>query len=179
MSVSEKAKTRMLKLLALARRGEGGERAKAQNLLDRMLREHGLSVADLERDDLPRSHREFPYRGDFEKRLLNQIAGQVLNTNRPTRWGRKGESRAIFDLNDLEYLEMKLRWAAYRPALKREQERLFQAFVQAQRIFPDSPTGGERDELSAEDQAEVFRVLQMAQGVTHVPIRRALPGGAE
>lgn len=176
MTVSEKAKSRMLKLLALARRGERGEREKAQNLLNRMLREQGLTMADLDRNDLPRSRREFPWQTSFESHLLTQIAAQVLDTPRPPEWKLQGGRVAIFELTDLEHLEMELRWRAYRPALRQALERCFEAFIQAQDIYPNTDEREARDP-TPEEAADALAVLWMAEGIPQVTLHRPLPAG--
>lgn len=172
---SEKVKARLRKLLTLAQRGEGGEKEKAANLLARLLHEHGLTMADLEREDAPRFHRDFAYQTQFEERLLHQIAGQVLNTNGPDSWRYRDRSKIIiFDLTEIEYLEMKMRWKIYRAAWKKEQERLYIAFLHAQNIFPDSPQEATEDSTDMDD-AELEALRHMVSGITPVSVRRPLP----
>lgn len=165
-------KERLIKLLGLARRGVGGEKDNARTILNRLLTQHGLTLADLEGEHLAVSMHWFPYTDRFEERVLRQVAGKVLNTYKPVEY-TQGKTRALgFELIPPQAIEMDLLWKAYRAAWKEAQERHLHAFVQANNIFP-AQDDSSKDEapLSAEDLAEIARTLALARGIEPVMVR--------
>ena len=174
---AEAVKAKLVKLLALARRGEGGEKVNAERLMHKLLAQHDLTLADLEQENAPRTVRWFAFRNVAEKRLLVQIASAVMNTRDVESYRtRKRTQRMGLELTELEHLEMLLRWGAYRAAWKVEQERLYIAFISRHSIFPERRSEEPGDSgLSMEDLAAIE---MMMAGIAPVHLRKALGAGA-
>lgn len=133
-------KQRLLKILELARRGEGGERVNAQRMLDNLLKKHGLTIDELEREIDERTFYEFTYKGEFEKRLLNQCVYAFV-----PKWDGRVFSKpanknvCAYRLTKAEFVEVELYFSIHRESLKVHMKRMaesaFNAYVQTNDLF--------------------------------------------
>lgn len=169
---------RMKKILALARRGVGGEKATAEAMLDKLLQKYGMTVADLDEVAQPTTRREFKYSTDFERRLLSQIVAFVLGTTSITSWRRRDKrSRTVrFDLTALQFAEVDVRYTAYRKVLSKDlektTERVYQAFVQANDLGVRSAGDASNDEPMNMD--ELMAIMALMQTMRPTPIHRQI-----
>jgi hypothetical protein len=164
---------KLRKLLELSRRGVGGERANALELLEALMRKHRVSMADLGVDERVR-HYFTPPKGQFGRRLLFQTFGAVgldsswwSNRNWPGKIGK--------DVTPAERIEIEMRVAAYVPELNKSLDICFRAFVQTNKIFSEKP-----DNPESEIDHETAGLTALAMlGMTKVSIHRALTDSTE
>lgn len=170
---------RMKKILALARRGVGGEKATAEAMLEKLLAKYDMSIADLDGDAGLAQRREFKYSTEFDRKLLSQIVASVLGTRSLTSWRRRGKKQVGFDLTTLQFAEVDVRYSAYRGALRKELEkatgRVYAAFVQANNL---GVSAGDDDEPADDmDLDELHAILGLMQAMRPTPIHRQIAQG--
>lgn len=167
----DKIRDRMQKLLALARRGEGGEKENAQRFLDRMLAKHGMTLADLDDEAESKQRVEFKYKGDLEHRLLVQIICAVLQANE-FRCG-KIRSGLVVEITRAQRLEIEMSFATYRDELAKNIDRMFLAFISKNRIAPDTDDDDD-DKPSRLTREDIAAIRAMMEGMQRTNVRRAI-----
>lgn len=172
LGITEKQARILQKLLALAKRGVGGESDNAQAMLESKMRELGLSLVDLESE-----HRErvwFKYkRGAFSRDLLSQVIYSVMGD--ADVWRRRDKSQSLgCDVTNPERLEIELRYEAFFPALQSEFKSAYTAFLHVNKIFPGKEPEGDGKPLS---NRELMKLVMMMEGMERVPLRRGIEGG--
>lgn len=167
---------RMKKILALARRGVGGEKTTAEAMLNKLLNKYGMTVADLEGGDHVAMRREFKYTTEYDRRLLRQVVAFVLDTRSFTSWKRTGKKIMLFDLTALQYAEVDIRYTAYRAQLRKElakaTDRIYLAFIHTNDLGvgsnDDVPPPGDMD------LAELEAVMGLMRTMRPIPIHRQI-----
>ena len=168
---------RMKKILALARRGVGGEKVTAEAMLAKLLAKYSMTIADLESEAQPVERREFKYSTEFERRLLSQIVASVLGTRSIAAWRRRGKKVVQFELTALQYAEVDVRYNAYRAPLRKELDkaatRVYAAFVQANDLGVGTD---DDDDVQAPDMDwdELEAILALTRTIRPTPIRRQI-----
>lgn len=174
---NDKARQRMLKLLALARRGEGGERDNAQRFLESMLKKHGMTLADLDEDCQEADWMCFSVKTAQDRRLLIQVAGMVLKSNSLDTRQQRGKKNIWIEVTKTQFLEIELHYRAFNRDLKKAQELAFIAFISRNDIF-----SGLRDDDDAPPKhsaADLAAVAAMMAGMPRTAVHRPLEYVAE
>ena len=165
----EKLQARLRKLLALAERGEGGEKENARRMLDKMLERHGLTIHDL--TDERREIRWFPAPKAFDSRLAAQILAKVCGTSDISLYKSKGRQKQVgVEVTPAEAVEFEIHYDTLRQALAEHFKDAFAAFVQANRLYAPSRQDDAECSLSERD----FAVMQMASAITPTPVHQRL-----
>lgn len=179
MPNTERIKEKLRKLLELARQGVGGEKDNAQSILDKLLTKHGLTLDDLDPDVAPVESCEFRFGDKWEYDLLIQVIYLVLQTQTIFyREERRNSKKFCIKATKARKLEIDLAYNLYREALKKEQQRLFVAFIHKNRIFgpgadkDDTDVSSKQSEMPKEDVAAIIAMMGAIK-TTHV--RKALP----
>lgn len=166
---------RMKKILALARRGVGGEKTTAEAMLARLMTKYGMTLADLENEAQPVARREFKYASEFDRKLLVQIVASVMGTAHFDVWRRRGRKALLFDLTALQFAEVDVRLAAYRPVLRRElvkaTQRVFSAFVHANNLV--NYDSGSADDAPV-DMDEIEAIVALMRTMKPTPIHQQI-----
>ena len=159
--MKEKTMQRIKKLQALAERGVGGEKETAQRMLDKMLKENGITtLEELENEEY--EYTLFSYNGKHEIRLLRQCIYKVIGYNGDrTVYKTKGKRQKLgIYCTPSQKVEIELEFEFYKSIFYEELQTFIDAFIQAQGIFPpDAPKGN--GELAEDD----IRMLYMACGI--------------
>lgn len=174
--MNDQIKARLLKLLALARGGVGGEAENAEQFLRTRLAKHGLTIADLEDAKAPKTEVRLTYKDATDKRLLFQVLTMVTNATRMTCLRTKGRKFIDIELTSAQAAEVSIYMDAYRKALNRHLDNAFVAFVHGNNIYaqaandpadskPDQPRHSEED-LKA--------IRAMLRGVQTVTVHKAI-----
>ena len=159
--IKEKTIARIKKLQTLAERGVGGEKETAQRMLDKMLKENGITtLKELENEEY--EYTLFSYNGKHEIKLLRQCMYKVMGADSdrtPYRTKGKRQKLGIY-CTPSQKIEIELEFDFYRNVFYEELQTFMDAFIQAQDIFPpDAPQGD--GELTEDD----IKMLFMAQGI--------------
>lgn len=166
----EKLQAKIRKLMALAERGEGGERDNARRMLENMLRRHGLTLDDLQGDK--REIRWFSCVGPFQRRLAQQILSKVTDSFDVAAYTSKERRSQIgVEVTASEAIEFELHFSVLKTSLADCFEQAYCAFVQANRIFaPTADDSAAPQALSEQDMA----MLAMASAIQPTPVNLRL-----
>jgi hypothetical protein len=155
---------KILKVQALAERGDDGEKVAAARMLDRLLSINGLTLDDLQ-EQVEMGLVAFSYRTKYEKRLLLQIKGAVTGRWGGTYYQYRGKRIIEFELSEEEASRIREMFDLYAAAFKDEVEILFSAFVQKHDL--GRPANGEEGQL---DLAVLRRLLSMMQTLPDIEV---------
>ena len=165
-------KDRLERLLQLARRGVGGEAETAEVMLNRMLAEHGLTLADLEMQDEPSWH-EFKPVGTNGRDLLLQTAHKVTNTSELKTGKRRGSKSVFIKVTKAQAAEIQVAYSVYTRAFKAEIDALMLAFINVNDIR-SSQAGSVGRPLTDDERERIRRASAMAFGMDAVAVNPQL-----
>lgn len=175
-------KQRLLKILELARRGEGGERVNAQRMLDSLLKKHGMTLDDLERDGPERTFYDFNFKDEFERRLITQCVYAYVPKWDGKSYGKGVQKNVVaYRLTKAEFLEVGLYLSIHRDALKVHMKKMaetaFNAYVQTNDLFgvrtDDEDTGPKSNPPMSSDEMHAMIGIMGAMRPTQV--HKAIP----
>ena len=150
--MDEKTIQRIKKLQALAERGVGGEKTTAQKKLAKLLKDNGInSLDELQKEEY--EYTIFYYNGKHEIKLLRQCMYKVM--------GAKSDRTAYKPYGRRQKIEIELEFEFYRNVFYEELSTFMDAFIQAQKIFPEDAPVGDYDEFNERDMKIAF----MATGI--------------
>jgi hypothetical protein len=178
MTLDARLRDRLMKTLELARNGVGGEKANAQTILEKLLRAHGLTVADLEQSSKDVDWLWIRGRDDDERLVICGLFYSIGGRDLELFERREAKYWTGAKFTAAERATIKVMWDVYRPAWRKSVHDLSLAFIGKHRLVferdPDAPTRTE----TAEDRAAGRRRAQMMMGLDHVerPVTRL--GGA-
>lgn len=164
-----KLKSRMLKILALAKQGVGGEQENAERMLEVLCKKHGVSLDELEGAHIER--RRFYVNSKFEESLLCQVVDLFVDdeVRRNRMWLNKARSRAReFDLTDGEFAQVKVGLETYKAAWLDQVDLFFSAFVHKNRIYGNRER--EQKELTDEQILRAKKVSRMMGAASKVDV---------
>lgn len=160
--MNEKTIQRIKKIHALAERGVGGEKETAEKMLRKILENNGISsVEELEKEEI--EYKLFSYKGRHEVELLKQCMYKVMGAaDQLAFYKTKGKRQKIgIYCTKAQQIEIELEFEFYRNVFNEELSTFMEAFIQAQKIFPDDAPVSEWDEFSEKDMKIAF----MSQGI--------------
>ena len=131
-----KLEAKLLKIKALAERGEGGEKEAAIKMNQKLLKKYDIDEKALQKDKL--SKHWFTYETDIEENLLVQIFYMV--TGDPEYFRRTSRTRGTqcgCICTDFEKTEIRFYFEFYKDALNQELEAFLMAFKLKNHLFPD------------------------------------------
>lgn len=131
-----KLEAKLLKIKALAERGEGGEKESALKLYHKLLRKYDIDESTLTQDKL--SKHWFSYENEIEEDLLVQIFYMVTgDTEYFKRRNRTVGRQCGCMCTDFEQTEIRFYFEFYKDALHQELEAFLMAFKLKNHLFPD------------------------------------------
>ena len=160
--MDEKTIQRIKKLQALAERGVGGEKTTAQKELAKLLKDNGInSLDELQKEEY--EYTIFSYNGKHEIKLLRQCMYKVMGTKSDrTAYKPYGRRQKIgIYCTKAQKIEIELEFEFYRNVFYEELSTFMDAFIQAQKIFPEDAPVGDYDEFNERDMKIAF----MATGI--------------
>lgn len=145
----------------MAERGTSAEKRNAKKLIEKL----GI---DCQKSD--KVHAHFRYKNKFEKRLVKQIIGYVLDTRMYDTYSMKEKRNVvIIYVTDNQKEEIGFIYSVLKRELSNELECTHRAFIQSNKLFPPSEKG-DSDELTAED----IRMLERAKTIGKTNIRKQI-----
>lgn len=153
MSDGIKAKLLGLRTMMLDERCTLGERENAKSLYERLLKKHHLTDDDIKNQEL--NIFWISYKNDYERELLHQIVGKLLNEHQITYYKSRSRKRDGFELTNEQYESIKRLYQVFKPALMKELEYCYDAFIQKNRL------GIERDSSSDAADEDIEQILQI------------------
>jgi len=155
------------KLLELSKRGIGGEKENATNMLEKIMRDNNITWEDLEQEI--KKERAIKYFSNDEKKFLQQVISSVVGrTNMYEQYsnGKKNYKVDVY-LTDIEFIEViqkhKFFWKEYQEQL----ELFYSAFIQKQKLYvkPDDKDVDDDKEMSDEEKEKLWKIMQMMPGI--------------
>lgn len=141
-------RARKLKRMMDGNGATSNEIEQARILLMRLLEKHGLTLDSL--DESKREYRKFSYANRWEKSLLIQIIGMVLD--KTTFITNKHGGKAVsVELTDAEFADVTGLYKAYRKELMQEFDAITSAFFYKHDIFPATPSGNPKQQAPMDE----------------------------
>lgn len=171
---------RLRKIRELALRGCGGERDTAAALLDKLMKKHGITEQDLDREELQSF--VFEFHGAHSKKLLLQIAYKVTGyrdrvySRRYVESGRKCLTEVSIHCTEAQRAEIAFLHDFYLQLWEKEVEFFLSAFIQKHELFGTLKEGESGGEWSAE---ELRRFYALQHGMQDESPLLRLEGGAK
>lgn len=165
------------KLKALADKGVGGEATNAKTLLDKMLEKHGMSIEDLEREELQDYY--FSVEG-IDKKILAQCAKRVSYDIKiydiPVKIAKKHKlaGNVFVTCNVAQFIEIEQMFAVYSKLYKEEVKIFFSAFLAANDLLINTPEPKSFEDLTEQEKIDWRRAQAMAEKIRTETIRRQL-----
>ena len=179
MTDREQLLQKVKKIQALAERGDRGEKESAAALLERLMKQYGITESELSEDRRERAW--FRFKTPLERKLLNQVIYTVTGriayscvgryTNRPRKM-------LGIDCTAAERLEIEISFEFYNAALEKELARFYSAFLNKNHIFPEKAID-EIPDTGEIDLEEAQRLSMMMAGMEEHTRRKALGSGTE
>ena len=163
------------KLRNLAERGATEhERDAAQRMYDTICRTHDITPDELV--DV-REVRFFDVKTEHDRKLLVQIVCAVLDLTDFSVWkqGRK-RNKLGFELTEAEFVKIERMYRIYRADFRKQIDRAYRAFVEANRIYPATAHSGHSDELTAEEYEELKQAFLLSEVMTKSRVDAELRG---
>lgn len=172
----ESIRARLLKVLRLAQEGVGGERENAAVLLEKLLRKHDMTMADLEGAlDEPRTLVWLPAADVDERTVLSQLAVRLFGTTRKL-FRRTDAAELGVEVTASEHAALLIAWEVYRAAFAEARHALVLGFCLKHGLF--AAEGASAEAMTPEARARAERALAMAEvlPVVSSPARRVGAG---
>lgn len=162
----ESIKSKILKLKALAERGEKGEAINAQRLLDKLLGQYGITLDEVIEKTEERKWYKFACRKKYEQKLLHQCYFKALNKNELQY--SKGSGGIYYQLTAYEFAELSNLYEWHKAQLNKEMKRMIDDFTEAyiikHKITSDNCDDNSDDEdrpLTKEDLERISRITKL------------------
>lgn len=171
--MNHKTKDKLLKLLALYKRGVGGEKENAKAMLDRILAEHGMTMADIDDEAINKVEVTFSYNEKEAKILFIQVVARVCGADHTISRYRNSRTLSVevTPAQKAEILVMNdVLWAAYRD----ERKNLMNAFIIKHRVWDENAGRDEEIEITPEQREAQERAVRMARGLQDVELTKRL-----
>jgi hypothetical protein len=171
-------RARLLKVLRLAQQGVGGERGNAEALLEKLLRKHSMTMADLEEaSEQARVLTWMPASDVDERTVLSQLAFSLFGTQRRFFTGSRTFDLGV-EVSPSERAALQIGWDVYRAAFAEAREALVLGFCFKHGLYAAADASAE---LSEESRASMQRALSLAEALPEVesPVRRVTSGEPE
>lgn len=140
----------------------GGEKTTAQKKLAKLLKDNGInSLDELQKEEY--EYTIFSYNGKHEIKLLRQCMYKVMGAKSDrTAYKPYGRRQKIgIYCTKAQKIEIELEFEFYRNVFYEELSTFMDAFIQAQKIFPEDAPVGDYDEFNERDMKIAF----MATGI--------------
>jgi len=170
LPVPNDVQDRLLKVLRLAEDGVGGERDNAQVMLEKLLRQHGLTMADLLDRSSDQERVWLAYADEQELNVLVGLALSMLPADTPA-WGCEGGGSLGFDVTRSQRAEIEIAWDTYRSAWRRAQRDVLVAFLAKHRLHDNAEPSG-RIPSTPDEYVNAYRRRHLMRGLEHVDAPR-------
>lgn len=163
MRESTDIRERLLKVLRLAQEGVGGERENAAVLLDKLLRKHSMTMAELEgATEQARTRAWFAATDDDERTVLSQVVVSLFGIERRT-WRGSASFDVGIDLTSSERAALTIAWDVYRAAFAEARHALMIGFCFKHGLY--APEAGAAVDQSPEARARAERAIALADAL--------------
>lgn len=149
----------------MADSGVGGEKENAQKILAGLMKQYDISEEELSEENIKEFEIKIPKVFKAHELAVQTFYSVVGFKNEKKFFSGYKEKRKRFVFcTSAEFVEFEAKYEFYLYYLKKESERFYSAFIQANKIFP--PKSLEREDIGQETLTnEDMEILKMAAGL--------------
>ena len=181
---------RLLKIKALAERGEGGERSAAEHLLNSLMKQYNIRPEDLDSDAMD-YHLAHIGEQLIDWKLFSQIAhklhqghpGEIrikdireVPASRKKAWAEAGfgpkNSDVALYCTDMEFIEVMSAFEIYREDMHRQEDVFYYAYLSKNNLLLDP--GGAHPELTKDEIKKLLAAERMKEGIERKDIYKQI-----
>lgn len=172
----EDIKERLLKIKAMADRGEYYEAKTSSCLLQILLLKYGLKIEDLDSDS--RKPRTFKYRDRMSKTLLTICLENVIGYERTCESQYSPKKKIVFiELTDYEYSEVSFRYDWYCDDYEKEKKsimkKLYDAYIIKRGLRFLHTNNSERNDSDDEYKKRILEAIELSKSLSdNSPIKK-------
>lgn len=156
-----KALDKAKKLKALADKGEGGERDNARELLMRHLDKHGLSLSDIDENEIKYEYFTYKGAGDLLSMIICHIVANALILQ-----DKKLKNTYFLECTRDEALRIREMYSFYLEAYKKEEQYFLTAFLSRNDLTPKFTNSDVKPATVAKPNSDVvFHVKSEAKPI--------------
>ena len=167
---NEKVIELAIKLKALAERGEGGEKDKARVLMEKLLAKHGMTIEDLEVQELKwHSFRLDEHQILFFQHIVYSVVGMgAINKHMENA----GEYLVFCD--NMEAIEIEGKFGFYWSWYQKDLDSFVAAFIRKNELYPKNVKAMDMSKISKEEAQSLLRELGFEFLATKTEYRKQL-----
>lgn len=151
---SDRIKELLLKLKALSEQGDGGEKENANDMLNKALKKHGLTIEDLEKEEKKVRVFKIKDRGDSSI-ILAQCIWDVLPNAEIKQNTKKLE--IYCELNASDFVEVSEKYKHYYNIWIKEKKEFLTAYILRNKIGLSESSG--ESKLSEKEQLSIIKKM--------------------
>jgi hypothetical protein len=161
----------IIKIKALADRGEGGEKLNATKILQDLMAKHNITFDDI--DGEKKDYEIFEYSRN-KHQILHQVMLMIMGKGLKI-YGYKGKRNAmVIECTKSQYLEIQAAFAFYWAAYERDLEIFTNAFIHKNRLIPHDADEINLKEMSEDQIRELKKTLGMMAVIERRTMNKAL-----
>lgn len=155
------------KIKALADSGVGGEKKNAQKLLQELMTKYNISEESLNEEIINEFELKIPKFFNSQalaSQVYYSIVGSEIEGNKPM-FSYRGSKKTYVKCTTAEFLELKAKLNFYFYYFKKEAEMFYEAFLQANKIFPPDSKVIEKHREDRALTVEDLKMLELAKNL--------------
>lgn len=165
----ESIKAKLKKLLALAERGVQGEAENARRLLEKLCKEHGVSIEELLDENQMKFYRFDIGRNAIYKDLFTQCYSKVAQKS-TLSYRQISRSQIAVEMTALQYAEIVslFEWhkANFNKDLENMKQNILLAYCRKHHLYSEvGPEADNDKELTAEEKRRLLKVMLMQESL--------------
>ena len=175
---------RLGKLVAMAKRGEDGERDTAIRFVKSICQKHNLDFDEVMGGGEKIKTFHLQYRNITEAQLLRQVIFKyAYDGETKPLWTSRVRGNMLFDTTNERYIETSFAWdllvSAYRKEKKRAEKAVFFGFLSKHDLYSEmTDEDRKKPQKLSEEELELRHTGErLAQGMKEVKIRKVLTDG--
>lgn len=180
----ESIKIKLKKLLALAERGVRGEAENARRLLEKLCKEHGISIEELMDENQKKWYIFDIGRNKVYKDLFTQCYCSVVN-EKSLSYKSVSQSKIGVEMTAFQYAELAslFEWhkSNFNKDLEDMKENILLAYCRKHRLYSDAKSDDtEADrKLTAEEKRRLIKIILMQESLNDNQYRKLLEQGGK
>ncbi|OJW76443.1 MAG: hypothetical protein BGO59_23300 [Spirosoma sp. 48-14] len=181
--MTDKAKSLAEKLLELARRGVGGERENAEQLLIKHLSNYGLTLEEFEKDTqtvkltIEWLKTDINNQNSFYRQVVASVIGGERTKDFESYINEKTRYQWLeFDVTIAEKIEIEQKIAVYWADYQQQLAVFYAAYIQKNHLYalPDPNQTEQDSEETPEERQKRLKLMRMMEGIDHKRIFKEL-----
>ena len=158
------------KIKALADRGIGGEKVNAQLLLDKIMKEHNITIEQLEGVVIGNYYIKVKVE---DRQLFSQIVATILGSESGVWQTRYKPKYRMVKTTSYNAIQINAKFKFYLLAFNNELKAFKSAFIMANNLYPEDGAIQDEDNLTEEEKEASFKAFKMSEGMTkHVFLKQ-------